>query len=89
MTKRANERLTDLGLRGGGLALLGLAWLAWRTLLRVDAHGAGPQEIALLVAGAGFLATSIGAALTTLGAHVRDQITVSTRWASVAAERRP
>ncbi len=77
------DRLTDLGLRASGLALVALAALVLRTLY----HRAGPGSplqpgaLEVLLATVGFLSASAGAALIVVGHHIFDQVRISQRWA--------
>ncbi|WP_332819680.1 hypothetical protein [Sphingopyxis sp.] len=77
-----HDRRTDIGLRLGGAALCGLAWLAFRELaaLHLSRIHADPGAGALLLAAAGFLCASLGAVLITQGRHIFDSVEVSERW---------
>lgn len=76
-----NKR-TDIGLRLGGAALWGLAWLAFRDLagLHLSQTHANPGVGALALAAAGFLCASLGAVLIAQGRHIFDRVEVSERW---------
>ncbi len=76
---------TDLGLRGVGVILYGLAYLAIARLaaLPLASHGgeaAGFGMAAYGCATIGFLGMSAGSILTLCGAHIFDKIRVSARW---------
>ena len=78
-----NSRLTDLGLRAGGGALLAVAAFAIRMLYyraepssRLD-----PGALDFLLAAIGFFAASAGATALLLGTHIFDQVFISERWA--------
>ena len=73
----------DLTLRAWGIALAVLGGLAMRHLyhlvhipLRHEAPG-----IELGLAAIGFLCLSFGGGLLWLGAHIHDQVPISSRWA--------
>jgi len=82
MHDRYYDRRTDIGLRLGGAALCGLAWLAFRELaaLHPSRIHADPGVGALLLAAAGFLCASLGAVLIAQGRHIFDSVEVSERW---------
>ncbi|TCP65810.1 hypothetical protein [Sphingomonas sp. PP-CE-1G-424] len=81
---------TDLGLRGAGVILCAVAYLAIAQLLalclssrggEILAHGSvvyGPATFAL--AAVGFLGTSAGSVLVLCGTHIFDEIVISARW---------
>lgn len=73
---------TDIGMRAGGVALCGAAWLAVRTLahLRFPSLPASPGPLAFALAFAGFVTASAGTAMLALGHHLFDQVEVSERW---------
>lgn len=77
-----HDKRTDIGLRLGGAALWGLAWLAFRTLaeLHLSQTHANPGAGALALAAAGFLCASLGAVLVAQGCHIFDPVEVSERW---------
>lgn len=81
---------TDLGLRGAGVILCAVAYLAIARLVAVClpsrggdilAHGAavyGPATFAL--ATIGFLGASAGSVLVLCGTDIFDEIVISARW---------
>ena len=77
-----HRRTTDLGLRLGGVALCGVAWLAIRTLLhmRLAPWSASPGLLALGLAALGFVGASAGAALLSIGHHIFDEVVIGERW---------
>lgn len=81
---RGNRLFTqDLTLRAFGLLLLALGVLATRYLFHMvhmlPRHEASPAEMGL--AAISFMSLSAGAALTSLGAHIFDEVEISARWA--------
>ena len=72
----------DAVLRIAGMLLVATCWLLMRWLVHsanLRAHR-DPALLELAAAAAGFLCVSTGSALTTLGAHVFDEVEVSERW---------
>ena len=78
-----NSRLTDLGLRAGGVALLAVAAFAIRILYyrAWPSSRLEPGALDFLLAAIGFIASSAGATLLLLGTHIFDQVFMSERWA--------
>lgn len=72
----------DVGLRGLGLAICTMAYLAIGHLmtLRPPALPRPAGIVAYGLAVGGFLGASAGTALTLLGRHLFDEIEVSDRW---------
>ena len=73
----------DVVLRITGMILVACCWLLMRWLVHsanLRAHH-DPSLLQFVAAAAGFLCVSAGSALTTLGAHVFDEVEVSERWA--------
>ncbi|WP_153006030.1 hypothetical protein [Sphingomonas sanguinis] len=75
---------------GEGLALrllgVGLCVLAWRMIAHLVAmagHGGRATLAGYALATLGFMAGSLGSALTILGGHVFDEVPVSARWRRV------
>lgn len=80
----------DLGLRGAGVILCAVAYLAFAQLAalclpsrggEILAHGSamyGPATFAL--ATIGFLGASAGSVLVLCGTHIFDEIVISARW---------
>lgn len=65
---------------------LGLCVLAWRMiahLVVMVSHGGRAGLAGYVVATLGFLAGSMGSALTVLGGHIFDEVRVSARWRRV------
>ncbi|WP_157219840.1 hypothetical protein [Flavisphingomonas formosensis] len=82
MARHRDGRI-DIGLRTGGLMLVGAA-AGTALLLRVltIAHAGRPGPLELLLAAILFLCGSVGAALLFTGAHIFDRIELASRWRS-------
>jgi hypothetical protein len=80
-----HDKWTDIGLRLGGAALGGLAWLAAHGLigLHTAQTHAPPEARAVIFAAAAFLCASLSAVLITQGHHIFDKVEISERWRSV------
>lgn len=74
------SRRGDLALRCGGLVLLAAGGEALRLLIAHHLHNHAPGLGELMLALLGVVASSAGAGLTILGAHLCDEIAVSSRW---------
>lgn len=82
MVKWHRSWQADIGLRGLGMALCALAYVAIGHLmtLRPIALPRPAGVVAYGLAAGGFLGASVGTALTLLGRHLFDEVEVSARW---------
>ncbi|MCW1430798.1 hypothetical protein [Novosphingobium sp. JCM 18896] len=96
MPKVRQNLATDLLLRVLGLGLMAISGLAAAGLVAMvqtpPAHEGSPAEMGL--AAVAFLGASAGVILSSLGAHIFDEVAISPRWAlrplpSDRAGRRP
>lgn len=76
----------DRSIRAVGLTALAAGLLAVRVLFTGAVTPMGPAGFA--AAACAFLGCSVGAALTCLGAHIHDRITIARPWASARTEPR-
>jgi len=82
MTKWHKTRTANIGLRGGGIALLGIGWLL-AVRLHHMAQMAGPRDTGwpmILLSAAAFLCMSAGSALLFVGPGLWETVEVSERW---------
>ncbi|WP_394663170.1 hypothetical protein [uncultured Sphingomonas sp.] len=83
MAARVRTWRQGLALRLMGLGLCVLAWRMIAHLIAMSGHGGRATLAGYGLATLGFLAGSLGSALTILGAHVFDEVPVSARWRRV------
>jgi hypothetical protein len=77
-----SRRMRDPVLRIAGLVLLAVAFATCHGLLR-SVHAGVPHAATIfefIVGATGFLGLTLGGALTALGGHLLDPVTVSRRW---------
>lgn len=74
------SRRADIGLRAIGLGLCAAAYLALARLAAIAQPPQSASTLAFALAAVGFLAASVGSAMTLLGHHLFDEVEVSARW---------
>ena len=84
VTKWHETLAANIGLRAGGLVVLGFGWLAGAELYHVgQSHGhRDASAIELLLAAAAFLCASAGCALLFVGPGLWEEVRISERWAT-------
>lgn len=85
MKKWHENRAADVGLRAGGVALLGICWLLALRLHHM-AQTIGPRDassLMIILSAMTFLCASAGSALLFVGAGLWETVEVSARWKRV------
>lgn len=83
MAARVRTGWEGLALRLLGIGLCVLAWRMIAHLVAIAGHGGRATLTGYALAMLGFMAGSLGSALTLLGGHVFDEVPVSARWRRV------